>query len=977
MKALPEYAPRWRESSVSRKFLLLGRIVDNLDDDLAACKGPGADIEDYRHHRYADQWTTWELYDTSYGWRADYRVFRLASCPYFEKRHLVVPAGLTELSRAWRPAMDDARDAFDNLRDNRILWGIVASIPDLIQQAIASKEAAELDAAAALCESVFNKLDTDLGPLDDCRANCGLTATLFTIAYHNLMSELCGDITDESFSNWLGDLKHYRRWIDPEAVAGKRLKTSTLKFEQRRTGPRLRPAETSGDLDELISVHRYECRAITNYVMTAGRMDDALLLRAFEVAKTAWSHARTRRITEEKHQKEKGTYDTGRAREFRRYLFLSEAERLTDTARAAKNVGLYLEEAKLLHLFCALIPPELKKDKAVFALSRNYWQLPRHVREAGLQLLTFRDDGKSSREINVSPLVEIIEFSRNEANTSTNAPTGAEGVFEQRLARDMRTYPDWKTLQGRWPKPVLWNASQYLRNLMRIFADGQDHTLSDREYDALFSIARRYGYVRSAGKLLRKFTPRVEQILDFVNDLKRCAQTTPFGWSLEKLEEWRQLLLELLIAQHEGGRPIDGLASPDRLLVHEVIMGLASSHLRGLPRVMAHKLYDTWQGSIQVDDLHELYDRELDFDRKGPATVDAARLASFARSVAVDKSSGPTHVSALAIGDGVSIVAVGADGAIDGKYLPLPRLSADIAITQEHAPLWFLSPEDPFELQVAWPESLIDFAKAVLTAAQQVQRGTEELVLAVPTSLAALPLQHLFLSVLSQSPESARKVVVSVVPNLGSLPLAWRTAEARSHQGMAWLSDEKDDCIPPVVAAVSAAGISDTEYPLPVSVVVAHGRVSSDATAQSLPSVHLGGICGDIVDAKGWSGIIQAGGIAMIDACSTGAMEAPQFLGGFGALPQLALGLGARLLIAPVKEVDPETAITFVQALFGPERPAGASVGDLYLAAIEKDPAVCLFNLYGLSSVKLDAADRTNVVSIDRSLKEEEMARAS
>ena len=201
MKTLPEYAPRLRESCVSRKFLLLGRIIDNLDDDLAACKGTGTDIEYYKEHQYADQWTTWELYNIEYtGWRTDYRVFRLvARQPYFDKRHIVVPAGLTGPSRTWRPAMDDARNAVERLRDSRILWGVIASLPELIRQAISSDVAVELDAAAALCKDVFDRLNTDLRPLDDCRANCGLTATLFTIAYHNLMLELHGELTDNSF----------------------------------------------------------------------------------------------------------------------------------------------------------------------------------------------------------------------------------------------------------------------------------------------------------------------------------------------------------------------------------------------------------------------------------------------------------------------------------------------------------------------------------------------------------------------------------------------------------------------------------------------------------------------------------------------------------------------------------------------------------------------------------------------------------
>lgn len=952
MQTTAEFAPRWRKASGTQDFLYLGRIIDNLEGDLAACKGSTVDDPGHRIRHYVDQYATWELYDQTYGFRPDYRIYRFATRqPYFRKRHIVVPPGATKASSHWAPAIEEANHALKSERDLRIVWGVFTSLPDLIARTIETPTEAALKAASNIVENAQQRL-ASLGVLQVCSASCGLTAALFEVAAHRLRVRLNPEMEYYRFRKWLEEIDLDSSFIDPHAGRGQRLKTGKLSVEQGKQGPRLRPADASDNQENLILLHQYVSQAITKQVQTMEGLDDELLSRAFDAAKAAWYHARTRRITEEKHQRDVGGYDTDSSQNYRRRLFKSEAERLIEVAGAAQNLGLHLEESKLLHLFYALIPRDVKEDDDAFghlkALGESHWQPYRRVREAGLLVGAFRDDDASGRVQETAHLVEMLEHARGLGGLLASVPDKPIGLFERRLKADMMTAEDWRVIQANWPKPAGWRHRTYLRNLLRIFADGEDQRLSEQEFGALFAIARRYGFIRSAAKLIAKNTPHLDQILDFANDLKRCAQSTPFGWNKEKLEEWRQLLCKLLCAGAPGSQPIEQISNQQRLLIHEVLMGLGSTHLRGLPRGLATKLYESWQGSIEVDDLHDLYDKQLNFEVRGPATIDHSRLQGFAQNVSDVTGEKSAYVSVCLLDDGVSVLAVGQTASGHGLFLSLPELEEDIATVREHAALWFIDPTEPFEQQVGWNESLLTLAEEIIEVAERVQGAVRSIVLAVPSTLAALPLQHLFMSALAGRSEE-REIIISVVPNLGTLPLGWRNSGAPS--ASVWLSSEQDEYIPQVVEAVTAHGLTGTKYRLPISVVVGHGSLPSDTGLENLPIVSQGPGAADLDDVGRWKEVIQTGGVALIAACSTGSMDAAQ-LGGFGALPLFALGLGCRLLIAPVKEVDPETAIALIDRLFGSEANQEASIGDLYLAAIQDDPSVALFNLYGVSLTK-------------------------
>jgi hypothetical protein len=78
--------------------------------------------------------------------------------------------------------------------------------------------------------------------------------------------------------------------------------------------------------------------------------------------------------------------------------------------------------------------------------------------------------------------------------------------------------------------------------------------------------------------------------------------------------------------------------------------------------------------------------------------------------------------------------------------------------------------------------------------------------------------------------------------------------------------------------------------------------------------------------------------------CFSGAME-PAFLGTFGGIAGMVLGLNTRLVCAPVSEIPAATA-TILQRHLGNAKEA-PQFSARYRAAIEEDPRVSLYLLFG------------------------------
>jgi hypothetical protein len=95
---------------------------------------------------------------------------------------------------------------------------------------------------------------------------------------------------------------------------------------------------------------------------------------------------------------------------------------------------------------------------------------------------------------------------------------------------------------------------------------------------------------------------------------------------------------------------------------------------------------------------------------------------------------------------------------------------------------------------------------------------------------------------------------------------------------------------------------------------------------------------------ENWLDIAQRR-ITVVHSCF-GASRGISFLGSFGGLPALALGLGCRLFCAPVAEVPLDAAAIFQQFLSTSHR--SEEFGVQYLRAIQRNSAVSLYNLYGL-----------------------------
>jgi hypothetical protein len=71
-------------------------------------------------------------------------------------------------------------------------------------------------------------------------------------------------------------------------------------------------------------------------------------------------------------------------------------------------------------------------------------------------------------------------------------------------------------------------------------------------------------------------------------------------------------------------------------------------------------------------------------------------------------------------------------------------------------------------------------------------------------------------------------------------------------------------------------------------------------------------------------------------------------LGDLGGIPGVCLSLKTRLFVAPVAEVSPKTVAVLHKHLADAKGPS--EIGLRYLQAIQKDPSVAHFNLFGFAN---------------------------
>ncbi|MEJ0022802.1 MAG: hypothetical protein WDN76_04750 [Alphaproteobacteria bacterium] len=124
----------------------------------------------------------YKAFDSKYGRRPDYRLWRTEVAPYFAV-HQPWRADIKPFSRSWTwPAVgkECARD-----KDPIVFWSVLSIAPEIIRSKLTSEE---IDANAPIWEFSDNLYKTlrKMPPLAICPASCGIAAVHFLVRRQNL-----------------------------------------------------------------------------------------------------------------------------------------------------------------------------------------------------------------------------------------------------------------------------------------------------------------------------------------------------------------------------------------------------------------------------------------------------------------------------------------------------------------------------------------------------------------------------------------------------------------------------------------------------------------------------------------------------------------------------------------------------------------------------------------------------------------------
>jgi hypothetical protein len=257
-------------------------------------------------------------------------------------------------------------------------------------------------------------------------------------------------------------------------------------------------------------------------------------------------------------------------------------------------------------------------------------------------------------------------------------------------------------------------------------------------------------------------------------------------------------------------------------------------------------------------------------------------------------------------------------------------------------------------LEIDWGNGLPQLMRRLAALARAWRIRPRWLMLAVEPSFAALPWQHLT----QRFWPGQNKPLTTLVPSLGWAALT--SAEPRQYP-VAFrlrLSTEADQIRQRLGLAdlqTLRRHIVDTQRDGPrvlhsTAIITGHGTagrgnsqasaVIGSAAASDIPAVDANGI----VRVEDWIEFSDFR-LVVLHSCFGGHSD-PKHLGDLGGVPGLTLGGQTRLLCAPVAEVPIEAALCLSKKHLALEGPL--EFGERYRAALEEDPIVALYNLYGL-----------------------------
>jgi len=864
----------------------------------------------------------WDRFDSEFAERQDYRLWRKLERPQYNSHIL----------ESW-PDLPVLVETGLNSTEPEVVWGTMAVLGGILtgkRIMIFTR-----DQVTALAAAAEHRMYSNLPPVQGGEHGCTLVKLFLAAATQKLYYQLYSTPGKAAIADYLRTLESLLIEVDRSWKPGKSINWNEISrvgygADSSRSVLPFSPMEITLRLQQVLFSVRGAIRAAINEYD-----DDALglLKTGYLYSMSAWMTLRSVRISMSKRG--------GHHRLDLDRLQHDECMALLRCSQAARDVGYTLESARMAHFLLRVIPKGLQNHKDFLMVGDIFSYI---IREAGLEVDNrFRRTLRASHTRRPSvpdycavdpsevaatqcipehPVIATPTEILDTMDKAKHAPTPPANFYLLRLQRDMVCLPEWQALSRRYTSKIPD------RLLKRALDDVINTCQTDQEYfSSTLRLCIKYGRLRSAAEVLRilAYYPSKSDFMNFADAVNRAIQNLPFGIDLNTLYFWQTTLRRryLEVDARESFTPLE------TCFIHELVLGRSLTNILGSGDDGARLLTRKYFGEFDEDEIRDTLDLDYSAKISGQKTVKAIELASFIRT-AGRSSLWPVCASIVTMSESQhSLVLLDPRGGVRAEMFQKEGLrSYARRIMQFLTPFlseWAHSPLLP------WGEVFGTLCKTIHEKVEGVTPGYSWLMLAVDSTLARLPWQDLW----SDAPR--KDVVVSLIPSLSWAAMNHKRVRTNSKKKRIWLSSDAD-------LVETSRYIEDTlswaRLPTDCSlaVILGHGLVN-DA---GMPAVKVDG---RLLSMDDWIQISEQD-IVIVHSCYSGYMTSSA-TGDFSGMAGMLLGLGVRVVCAPVAEVSERCARVLQKHLMSIE--GSREIGARYLSAVREDPEVALYNLYGFA----------------------------
>lgn len=856
-----------------------------------------------------DRALMWRHFDDMFGTRADYLLWRLL----FRNRNVET------LSKRDAELTEIAIDGI-NSPEPVVAWGVLSLLSGVLTGKRAINFSEEQQNSLVLeCE---HRLFNGLKPLTNGEVHCALIKIFLTDAIQKFRHSLFGPMSTTDAVNYLSDLEKYIREVDPLWFPGKIPIMKNIYWNGKSNDRHVIPLR-GPEIQLRLGRSLFSARgAVRSAIKIIDKDAEALLQKAALFSISTWRLARAQRIGVEKViQLRRGAplkFDFQR-------LLSDEMQALRRAAQAMLDAGQYLTGAGLGHLLLRVMPDSLIGDERFKDLADD---IGFFIRETGLEV-----DKRFWRPMPRKRTLkrELDGLNITKSYYPEDVPVGFK--FEHDLTSDPNIYrlrqigqqetdPRWVGIMKYYawhPKPL----EQLIHDVH------QDKFYDKRVIEDAFDLCLEYGQIEQASQLTRYFVPDKRQLLKFAYGMRNSLRVMPFGMHIKTHREWQTLLRNDWANLPET----EWLTGKETLIIHEVLLGRCLSVIRNAGTAASKAFVDKFYGRLSDGDIRDAFDDITSSTLGGPGIAVLERIQMTLREMSNTALGSPLCVSLVALGNGRwSILAINKDRLVS-KRITLQNLRENAKSIAQTYKLWFRNIKDrrATRLGVPWGKEFAELGNVLNSLIADLAPQARWIVFAVEPELAMLPWQDLF------SRYVGKRLLVSLAPSVGWA--SFNYTQVHNRQGFHYRLSNAPD-LHDLRQQIDSSRSPLLAHKLSAAFVLGHGTLSDNG----IPTIVANK--GQPITLSEWISISEYR-VAIVHSCFAGKVQ-HQFLGDMGGLPGMMLGLGCRLLCAPVAEVPVKTASILHKHLTQNDGPR--EIGLRYLAAIEDDPAVTVYNLYGFAN---------------------------